>query len=120
MRKLMTFWGRSCACIIAGTVVVGCATASHDERAELLEKPVNCDTADEDIIELAEALPSGSERAKSIFQSVTPVGLATGVLKRENKDKLKVATGKTERDLEGRINEIEQTCGLASTAGETK
>lgn len=117
MRKIMKTWLRPAAYLVAGTALVGCATASHEERAELLEKPINCETAEDDMIELAEALPSGSERAKSVFQSVTPVGLATGVLKRENKDKIKVATGKTERDLEARITEIEQTCGLESTAG---
>lgn len=98
--------------LIIGTAaaLAACATTSYDERAELLAKPINCETADEDIVALTEALPSNSERLRSALQSVTPVGIATGAIRREYRDRAATATGKTEREINGRIADIYEAC----------
>lgn len=101
------------ALFLAAGTVTACASTTHSERADLLDKPIDCSEAPQDIADLEAALPSGFERTRSAFQSVTPVGLATGALKRENKDKIKVAAGRTGEEIEARILEIEQTCGTA-------
>ncbi|MEL6171255.1 MAG: hypothetical protein AAFR02_04485 [Pseudomonadota bacterium] len=91
-------------------LVASCATASHDDRDALLAKPVDCATADADIEALTDALPSGGERTLSALQSITPVGLATGAVRREYRDRASVATGKTERNINSKIADIYETC----------
>lgn len=94
-------------------LLAGCATASHDERASLLAEPVNCETAEADIVALQAAMPSRGERAKSVVQSATPVGAVTGVVTGSYRDRAAVLTGRTQGELTARIEEIEATCGLA-------
>ncbi|MEO0982834.1 MAG: hypothetical protein AAFX03_09315 [Pseudomonadota bacterium] len=94
-------------------VLGGCATASHDERSGLLDQPITCATAEEDLAALEAALPSRGERARSAVQSVTPVGVATGVVTGSYGDRVSVLTGAAEDELRTRMDEIETTCGLA-------
>lgn len=106
------------------TMLAGCATASHGERSALLAEPINCTTAEEDIAALDSALPSRGERARSVVQTVTPVGVATGVATGSYGDRAGVLSGATEKDLRARIDEIAATCNVvvgdsaASPAGE--
>ncbi len=97
-------------------LLVGCATASHDEREALLAAPVNCDTAETDLAALDAAMPSRWERARSAVQSVTPVGAVKGAVTGTYDEQFEVLTGATEDQLAARINEIETECGIASTA----
>ncbi|MEL6472500.1 MAG: hypothetical protein AAFQ21_00315 [Pseudomonadota bacterium] len=99
--------------IILLAMLGGCATASHDERSALLNQPITCATAEADIAALEAALPSRGERARSVVQSVTPVGVATGVVTGSYSDRASVLTGATEDELRTRIDEIETACGLA-------
>lgn len=94
-------------------LVLGCATASHDERASLLAEPVNCETAQEDVAALQAAMPSRGERAKSAVQSVTPVGALSGVVRGSYRDRAAVLTGRTEEELAARIKEIQAQCALS-------
>lgn len=98
--------------LILVVLLAGCATASHEERDALLSQPVNCETAQEDIAALEEAMPSRGERAKSAVQSVAPVGVVTGAATGQYRDRAAVATGRTEEELSARIKEIQITCGL--------
>jgi hypothetical protein len=107
--------------LLALTVlIVGCATASHHERASLLAEPVNCEAAEADIAALEAAMPSRGERAKSVVQTVTPVGAVTGVVTGTYKDRAAVLTGRTQGELTARIEDIEATCGLSKTAGDAE
>ena len=94
-------------------LLVGCATSNHDERASLLAEPVNCESAEADIAALEAAMPSRRERALSAVQTVTPVGAVSGVATGSYKDRAAVLTGRTQGELNARIEEIETTCGLS-------
>ena len=106
--------------IIALASLAGCATASHAERAALLDASITCATADADIAALEAAHPSSGERARSILQSATPVGVVTGAATRSYADRASVATGKTGSDIEARIAEIKQQCPSPGTTNQTK
>ena len=93
--------------------IAACATATHSERQALLEQPVNCETAKADISAIEEALPSSGERARSVAQSVTPVGAATGLISGKYEERFAILTGRTKEELEARIVEIETTCGIS-------
>ncbi|MEL6829255.1 MAG: hypothetical protein AAFO63_03865 [Pseudomonadota bacterium] len=99
--------------------VSACATASHEERESLLAQPINCDVADQDIAALEAAMPSRRERARSAVQSVTPVGVATGVVSGSYRDRASVLTGRTAEELEARIDEIKAQCTSEDLLPET-
>tara|TARA_R110000803_G_scaffold210336_1_gene281849 strand:- start:24395 stop:24739 length:345 start_codon:yes stop_codon:yes gene_type:complete len=106
--------------IFAIASLAGCATASPAERAALLDVSIACATADADIAALEAAHPSSGERARSILQSATPVGVVTGAATRSYADRASVAIGKTGSDIEARIAEIKQQCPSSGTANQTK
>lgn len=99
--------------------VVECATASHEARESLLAQPINCEVAEQDIVALEAAMPSRRERARSAIQSVTPVGVVTGVATGTYGDRASVLTGRTEDELQARIDEIEAKCAGAEATSET-
>ena len=94
-------------------LLVGCATSNHDERASLLAEPVDCEAAEADIAALEAAMPSRRERALSAVQTVTPIGAVSGVATGSYRDRAGVLTGRTQGELEARIEEIETTCGIS-------
>jgi hypothetical protein len=109
------------AALMLVAFLVGCATASHDERASLLADPVNCETAAEDIAALEAAMPSRRERAKSAVQTVTPVGAVASVITGSYRDRAGVLTGRTKEELTARIEEIQATCAkVAATADDNR
>jgi len=91
-------------------LVAGCATASDTEREALLDKPVDCATADEDIAALTAALPSNTERGASVLRTLTPVGAATSIITLQYRDRAKVATGRTGRAINNKIADIYEAC----------
>lgn len=97
-------------------LLAGCASQIHEERRSLLADPVDCDEAEADIAALEAATPTRIERARSAVQSVTPVGAASGVASGTYKDRAAVLSGRTQRELEARIEEIRETCGLGDDA----
>tara|TARA_R110000765_G_scaffold53003_1_gene106429 strand:- start:126 stop:470 length:345 start_codon:yes stop_codon:yes gene_type:complete len=106
--------------IFALALLAGCATASHAERTAFLDAPIECATADTDIAALEAAQPSPGERARSILQSATPVGVVTGAATRSYADRASVAIGKTGSDIETRIAEIKQQCPSSGTGNQPK
>lgn len=94
-------------------LIAGCTTVSHDERASLLADPVNCESAKADIAALEAAMPSRRERTLSAVQTVTPIGAVSGVATGTYRDRASVLTGRTQDELNARIEEIESTCGIS-------
>ncbi|HAH10728.1 MAG TPA: hypothetical protein DCL54_03515 [Alphaproteobacteria bacterium] len=93
-------------------VVAGLGSAKHEERDTLLNKPVNCETAAEDIAALEAAMPTGGERLKSAVQTFSPVGRVVGVVRGTREDTKDVLTGRTKEELTARVKEIRVACGL--------
>ncbi|MEL6860003.1 MAG: hypothetical protein AAFO74_16570 [Pseudomonadota bacterium] len=101
------------------TLVAGCATSIHAERESLLADPIDCASAETDIAALEAAMPSRRERARSAIQSVTPVGVVSGVATGTYGDRTAVLTGRTEEELTARIDDIKQSCGLTENRDTT-
>ncbi len=96
-------------------LIAGCTTTIHADRASLLAEPVNCETAEADIAALEAAMPSRGERAKSVLQTVTPIGAVSGAVTGSYTDRAAVLTGRTKGELTARIEDIQATCGLSET-----
>jgi len=96
-------------------VVAGCATTVQEERESLLAEPINCEVAEEDIAALEAVKPSRRERARSAMQTATPLGALTSVVQGSYRDRASVLLGRTDEELDARIAEIEQNCGVSAS-----
>ena len=67
--------------------LVACATATTAERQQLVERPIVCDRADQDIASLEAASPSKAERGRKLLQSVTPPGVMIGLVTGQYQDR---------------------------------
>ncbi len=100
------------AALLLLAVITGCATTSHEERASLLAEPIDCASAEADIASLKAAMPSKGERARSVVQTMTPIGAVAGVATGSYTDRAAVLTGRTQDELSARIEEIKATCSI--------
>ena len=82
------------------------------EADQELKQPVNCNTAKADIAVLEEEHASVAKRIFSGVRSVFPIAAAAGILLGDYKDRVEVATGKYNDDLEDKINQIKTACGI--------
>lgn len=98
------------------TFLAACAQTNQSERADLLDRPIDCEVADIDIAALEAAIPGAAERAVSGVRLVLPVALITGHLTGQLDGRREIASGRTEEDLRARIAEIETACPNASSA----
>jgi len=96
--------------LLGVALLAGCGTSKPEKRAHLLEQPVDCMTAEADIVALQAAMPKRGERAVSAVRLITPVGLATGAIKGENRDKTDIVSGRTAEELEAHIALIKAIC----------
>ena len=96
--------------LIAATLLVGCASTTQSERADTLDRPINCATADVDLAVLQEAIPGAKERMASSVRLVVPVSRIVGRLKGDLDERREIASGRTEDNLRARIAEIERAC----------
>ncbi len=96
-------------------LVAGCASTVHDDRDSLLAEPIDCSVAEADIAALEAAMPTRRERALSAVQTVTPIGAVTGIVRGSYTDRAAVLTGRTQDELQARIDDIEETCGPFET-----
>lgn len=92
-------------------VLTGCQTIS-DTAKDQLAKDVNCSTAEYDIQVLEEEKASVAEQTLAGVRSVMPAAIAIGILRHGYKDRVSVATGKYNDDIDAKIQEIKDTCGI--------
>ena len=103
--------------IIAVFVLIGgCATATVSERASLLAEPVDCATAQEDIAALEAAMPSRAERLASAVGTLTPIGAVAGAVTGSYGERADLLMGRTQAELDERIQEIRSTCRISEQA----
>ncbi len=103
------------ALLVVG-VVAGCAQTTQTERADLLDSPIDCATADLDIAALEAAVPGAGERAAAGVRLVVPVSRIAGRVTGQLEERREIASGRTEEDLRARIAEIETACPNASAS----
>ncbi len=77
-----------------------------------LAKPVNCETAKQDIATLEKEKASVARQAAAGVTSIMPVGAALALVTGDTKARAKVATGQYNKEIDAKIAEIKMTCGL--------
>ncbi len=77
-----------------------------------LARPINCDTAEEDIRTLENEKASVAERAKYGVPAITPAGAALGLITFTEKEKLQVASGVYNKKIDEKIAQIKRECGI--------
>ena len=77
-----------------------------------LAKPVNCATAEGDLRVLEKEKAHASNQALAGVSAIAPAGLIAGVLTGTEGDKIKVATGEYNKQIEAKIAEIKRVCGI--------
>lgn len=90
-------------------LLVGCATISDNAKYHLA-KPIDCQTASQDIAALEAEKASLLKRARCGGQVVRPYSAATSALRGDLRNKVQVATGKYNRRIDDKINEIKSQC----------
>ena len=83
-----------------------------DEAKRDLNKPVNCATAEGDLRVLESEKTHVIEQVARGYTAVTPVGFVSGVVLGTEGEKLEVATGEYNRQLDAKIAEIKNVCGI--------
>lgn len=102
--------------LAAVAAVAGCANATQSERADLLDRPIDCAVADIDIAALESAIPGAAERAAAGVRLVVPVARIAGRITGQLDDRREIASGRTEEELRARIAEIQAACPSAGAA----
>jgi hypothetical protein len=102
--------------LIAVGAVAGCAQTTQSERADLLDRPIDCASADVDIAALEAAIPGSRERAAAGVRLVVPVSRIAGRVTGQLEERREIASGRTEEDLRARIAEIEAACPNANAS----
>ena len=103
---------RLTALLVFAFLALGCARSISPEAKEQIAKPVNCDTARQDIAALDAEKASVAKQVSSGVRSVAPPAAIAGILRGDTKDRARVATGAYNRELEAKVNEIKRECGL--------
>ncbi len=93
----------------AATMMAACSPVSKEAKQELA-KPVNCATAEGDLRVLEKEKTHAGNQALQGVSAIAPIGLVTGVLTGTEGDKLKVATGEYNKQIDAKIAEIKKTC----------
>ena len=83
-----------------------------EESKAAVAKPTECRTAESDIAVLREERASVAKQLISGVRSVMPIAAAAGILLGDYKDRVKVATGKYNSDIDAKIAEIQRKCGV--------
>ncbi len=100
------------ALALAVVLALGCARSISNQAKQDLAAPVDCDTAEQDIATLESEKASVGKQASSGVRSIVPAAAVVGILRRDTKDRAKVASGAYNRELQAKIDEIEQQCSL--------
>ncbi len=99
--------------ILALTVfsVAYAAPISEDAKREL-RQPVNCATAEGDLRILENEKAHVGKQLLSGVTAITPAGAVIGIVTGTEGDKLKVATGEYNKQIEAKIAEIRRVCRI--------
>ena len=91
---------------------IGCAQQQEQNLAALQDAPIHCSTAYGDIRMLESEKVSVAQQVAEGATAIYPAGLVVGVLTGTEATKLKVASGDYDAQIDGRIAEIKEKCGI--------
>ncbi len=99
--------------VICLTILVAACSGPISRQAEEdLARPINCDTAEEDIRTLESEKASVAKRSLQGVTAVAPAGAVLGILTLTEKEKLEVASGVYNQKIDEKIAEIKRECGI--------
>ncbi|MGD9763320.1 MAG: hypothetical protein AB7V27_06380 [Candidatus Binatia bacterium] len=108
----MKSWAQIIA-MVAVAAAAGCAMQQKKVEQQLASPaPINCDTAQGDIRVLQQEKAHVAQRIAEGATAIYPASLVVGVLTGTERTKLQVATGEYDKQIDQRIAEIKQTCGI--------
>ena len=94
------------------TLALTACTSISPEAEQGLAKPVDCETAEADVAALEAEKASVAKQAAAGVRTILPAAAVVGILRRDMRNRAKVATGAYNRELEAKIDEIRQKCGM--------
>lgn len=97
--------------VTLGLALAACVSIS-EEGKETLAADVNCETAEQDIATPEVERASVLQRIGAGVRTVQPAAAVIGILRRDLKDRAKVATGAYNKEIDEKISEISSACGL--------
>jgi hypothetical protein len=83
-----------------------------DTARQEMDQPVNCKTARSDIKILEEEKASVGKQVLSGIRSVMPVAVVAGLLMGDYSDRVSVATGRYDSDIQAKIVQIKRVCNI--------
>lgn len=101
--------------IAAATVLClasGCAYQFKKQEEAAEKMPVNCATAEGDLRVLRSEKAHVGEQIAMGVTAIIPASLVIGILTGTEVEKLKVASGEYNKQLDAKIAEIQSQCGL--------
>ena len=101
---------RFSAAVIAVILLAGCRTISQQAKDDLA-KPIDCSTAEQDIATLEKEKASVVSQANAGSGMIIPSSAIIGLLSGDYPDRVKVATGQYNKDIEEKIAQIKAVCG---------
>lgn len=104
--------------VLAAFLISGCSSrknvsplpAISDEAKASLNTPVNCSTAGRDIKILEEEKASVGKQMLAGVRSIMPISAVAGILMGDYRDRVQVATGQYNNDIEAKIAQIKREC----------
>ena len=96
-------------------IVSACSTIPNSTK-DAFAKPVDCAPAEEALVTLAAALPSGRNKARAVITSLVPAGLALGVVTLDLRDRAKLVSGSLEADIYNKMADITEQCDVDQDA----
>ncbi len=117
MNKLNIFVG----VLLISLLASGCAdrknlspfpTISDNAKADL-SAPVDCQTAQKNISVLESEKASVGRQVLSGVRSIMPISAVAGILMGDYSDRVEVASGEYNNDIEAKIAIIKSSCGLS-------
>ena len=93
------------------TMVVACAPTTKEAKQER-KQAVNCATAEGDLRNLENEKVHVAGQLASGVTDIAPAGIVLIVPTGTKGDKLRVATGEYDKQIEAKIAEIKRTCNL--------
>ena len=97
---------------LASLILLPACQVIPEEAKIELAKPVDCNTAPQDIATLKSEKASVEKMFFDGVTAVAPAGAVLSLLTLQEKDKLEVAIGEYNHKLNRKIEEIQHTCGI--------
>lgn len=102
---------RAACTVFAIGLLAGCATIPDIDDVVIAE-PVNCETAERDLVALEQMRPTRERAALVFLRTLTPAGLLSGLATNDMEDRGRIFDGSFAREVQAKKTSIRATCGL--------